>query len=48
LKTTDEDDDIQISDESNDLRWFEKISALPSNSGVNIPRMSEKWKKIKS
>jgi hypothetical protein len=46
MKTTDDDNDIQISDESNDLRWFEEVSALPPNSGVNITRMFEKWKKI--
>jgi hypothetical protein len=45
LKTTDEDDDIQISDESNDLKWFDDVSALPPNSSIDIPRMSEKWKK---
>jgi hypothetical protein len=47
LKTTDEDDDIQISNESTDLKWFDDVSALPPNSGINIPRMFEKWKKIK-
>jgi hypothetical protein len=46
LKTTDNDEDIQISDESNDLRWFEKASLLPSDSGTNIPRMFEKWKNL--
>ncbi|MDR0753470.1 MAG: NUDIX domain-containing protein, partial [Holosporaceae bacterium] len=46
LKTTDDDEDIQISGESTDLRWFEEVSILPPNSGVNILRMSEKWKKI--
>jgi 8-oxo-dGTP pyrophosphatase MutT (NUDIX family) len=45
MKTTDNDEDIQISDESVDLRWFEEVSALPQNSGVNIPRMFEKLKK---
>jgi hypothetical protein len=44
LKTTDNDEDIQISAESNDLKWFEELSALPPNSGVNISRMFEKWK----
>jgi hypothetical protein len=44
LKTTDNDEDIQISDESTDLRWFGEVSALPPDSGINIPRMFEKWK----
>jgi hypothetical protein len=48
MKTTDKDDDIQISNESNDLKWFEEVSSLPPNSGVNISRMFEKWKKIRS
>ncbi|MDR2781662.1 MAG: NUDIX hydrolase [Holosporaceae bacterium] len=48
IKTTDNDEDIQISDESNDLKWFEDVSALPPNSGVNLSRMFEKWRKIKS
>jgi 8-oxo-dGTP pyrophosphatase MutT (NUDIX family) len=45
LKTTDNDGDIQISNESTDLKWFEEVSALPPNSGINISRMFEKWKK---
>jgi 8-oxo-dGTP pyrophosphatase MutT (NUDIX family) len=48
MKTTDKDDDIQISKESTDLKWFEEVSALPPNSGINLSRMFEKWKKIKS
>ncbi|MDR2067363.1 MAG: isoprenylcysteine carboxylmethyltransferase family protein, partial [Holosporaceae bacterium] len=39
------DGDVQISGESNDLRWFEEVSVLPPDAGVNIPRMFEKWKK---
>jgi 8-oxo-dGTP pyrophosphatase MutT (NUDIX family) len=46
LKTTDNEEDIQISDESNDLRWFEEVSVLPADSGINIPRMFEKWKNL--
>ncbi|MDR1236267.1 MAG: NUDIX hydrolase [Holosporaceae bacterium] len=46
LKTIDNDEDIQISDESDDLRWFEKASVLPSDSGIGIPRMFEKWKNL--
>jgi 8-oxo-dGTP pyrophosphatase MutT (NUDIX family) len=46
LKTTDNDEDIQISDESTDLRWFEEVSILPPDSGINIPRMFEKWKNL--
>jgi hypothetical protein len=45
MKPTDNDEDIQISDESNDLQWFEEVSVLPLDSGINIPRMFEKWKK---
>jgi hypothetical protein len=45
LKTTDNDVDIQISDESNDLKWFEDASVLPSDAGINIPRMFGKWKR---
>ncbi|MDR2781093.1 MAG: hypothetical protein LBB21_01360 [Holosporaceae bacterium] len=41
-KTTDDDNDIQISNESNDLMWFEEVSALPPNSGINLSRMFEK------
>ncbi|MDR2782016.1 MAG: NUDIX hydrolase [Holosporaceae bacterium] len=48
MKTIDNDDDIQISDESNDIKWFGEVSALPPNSGVNISRMFEKWEKVRS
>ncbi|MDR2402034.1 MAG: hypothetical protein LBD32_01020 [Cytophagales bacterium] len=45
LKIIDNDKDIQISDGSNDLKWFEEVSILPPDAGVNIPCMFEKWKK---
>ncbi|MDR0580731.1 MAG: NUDIX hydrolase [Holosporaceae bacterium] len=37
-------EDIKISAESDDLRWFDVPIAAP-NFGDNIPRMFEKWKK---
>jgi hypothetical protein len=46
LRTTDNDEDIQISDESNDLRWFEEVLTFPANISIDIPRMLEKWKKL--
>jgi hypothetical protein len=47
LKTTDNDEDIQISNESDDLKWFEEVTALPPDAGIYIPRMFEKWEKIR-
>jgi 8-oxo-dGTP pyrophosphatase MutT (NUDIX family) len=44
LKTTDKDDDIQISDESNDLRWFAEVQTFPADISIDIPRMFAKWK----
>jgi 8-oxo-dGTP pyrophosphatase MutT (NUDIX family) len=46
LKASDPQEDIKISDESDDLRWFNEVSTLPPDSGINIPRMFEKWKKL--
>jgi 8-oxo-dGTP pyrophosphatase MutT (NUDIX family) len=40
MKTTDDEGDIQISDESNDLRWFGEV---PINF-CDLNRMFEKWK----
>jgi hypothetical protein len=45
LRASDPREHIQISDESDDLRWFEKVSDLPQDSGINISRMFEKGKK---
>jgi hypothetical protein len=39
LRAADPLEHIQISDESDDLKWFEKVSILPPDSGINIPRM---------
>jgi 8-oxo-dGTP pyrophosphatase MutT (NUDIX family) len=44
LRTIDNDEDIQISNESNDLRWFEEVSILPANISIDILRMFGKWK----
>jgi hypothetical protein len=43
LRAADPLEHIQISDESDDLKWFDRVSALPPDSGINIPRMFEKW-----
>jgi hypothetical protein len=45
MRASDPQKHIKISDESDDLRWFDEVSALPPDSGINIPRMFEKWKK---
>ncbi|MDR3156015.1 MAG: NUDIX hydrolase [Holosporaceae bacterium] len=44
LKTTNGDDDIQISDESTDLRWFDEVHTFPADISIDTPRMFEKWK----
>ncbi|MDR2074904.1 MAG: NUDIX hydrolase [Holosporales bacterium] len=43
LRATNENEDIQISDESIDLQWFSKA---PTDS-CDLNRMFEKWKKLK-
>jgi hypothetical protein len=45
LKTTDNDEDIQISDESNDLKWFAEVPTFFQDISIDIPRMFEKWRK---
>lgn len=45
LKNCDSDDKIKISDESNDLRWFDE---LPDKESSRIERMFLKWESIKS
>ncbi|MDR1254910.1 MAG: NUDIX hydrolase [Puniceicoccales bacterium] len=42
MKTTDGDDNIQVSDESSDLKWFAEVSSFPPD----ISRMFGKWKKL--
>ncbi|MCR5224834.1 MAG: nucleoside triphosphate hydrolase [Alphaproteobacteria bacterium] len=44
LRTTDADDAIKISQESNDLKWFAEIPTEIQNLGEDIPRMFKKWK----
>jgi hypothetical protein len=39
LRTTDNDDDIQISDESSDLQWFAEVSTFSPDISIDIPRM---------
>jgi 8-oxo-dGTP pyrophosphatase MutT (NUDIX family) len=48
MRASDPNEDIKISDESEDSRWFDGVSALHPDSGINIPRMFEKWRKIRS
>lgn len=48
LKTTDRNDDIRISNESDDLRWFSEPPTDFSNLGSDIPRMFVKWKTLKN
>lgn len=45
LKNCDDDDKIKISDESNDLRWF---NVLPDKEFSRVKRMFLKWESIKS
>lgn len=42
LKVTDHLDEIHISDESNDLRWF----MIPPTDNEDVNRMYSKWKKL--
>ncbi|MDR0755643.1 MAG: NUDIX hydrolase [Puniceicoccales bacterium] len=44
VKTTDRDDDIQASDESNDLKWFAEVSNSLLDISGDISRMFGKWK----
>ncbi|MDR0632451.1 MAG: NUDIX hydrolase [Holosporaceae bacterium] len=44
MKASDPQEDIKISDESDDLRWFDTPIVAPS-LGVDIFRMFEKWEK---
>ncbi len=47
LRTTDNDDAIKISEESNDLQWFAELPTDFSNLGRDTPRMFKKWKERK-
>ena len=41
------DDDIKISDESDDLKWFSVPPTHETNLGDGVVRMFKKWKRIK-
>ena len=45
-KATDANEDIKISDESDDLKWFSEPTAEVINADNEILRMFEKWKKL--
>jgi 8-oxo-dGTP pyrophosphatase MutT (NUDIX family) len=45
MKTKDRDNDICISEESCDLRWFDGVPVSPMDISVDIPRMFKKWKR---
>jgi 8-oxo-dGTP pyrophosphatase MutT (NUDIX family) len=42
MRASDPQEDIRISDESDDLKWFDAPIVAP-NFGANITRMFEKW-----
>ena len=44
VRTSDNDDDIKISHESSDLRWFMELPDDVSHFGEDVPRMFRKWK----
>ncbi|MBE6447661.1 MAG: NUDIX domain-containing protein [Alphaproteobacteria bacterium] len=46
LRTSDRNEDIKISNESKDLRWFSEPPYNFSNLGSDIPRLFRKWKKF--
>ncbi|MDR1334941.1 MAG: NUDIX hydrolase [Holosporaceae bacterium] len=48
MRASDPQEHIKISDESDDLRWFDEVSVLPPDSGLNIPRMFKKWKNCRN
>ncbi|MDR1391342.1 MAG: NUDIX hydrolase [Holosporales bacterium] len=45
-RATDDNEEIQISDESMDLRWFAEIPTLHPGVSPDVPRMFKKWKSL--
>lgn len=48
LRTSDPNNDISISDESDDLRWFESLPTNFPNLGCDVPIQFNKWQALKN
>ena len=47
MRASNKDEEIKISDESDDLKWFSDIKEVNGNQGRDLDRMFEKWKSYK-
>jgi hypothetical protein len=43
MRAVNSQEDIKISDESDDLKWFDEVPTFASDVSIDVPRMFEKW-----